>query len=186
VNPVERIVREIGMPMVARPRVRLVHPKGILMRWNTAGIYLPYSGEGHVDAGMLPVQVPFTLAHEMAHGYGLTDEGDCNFLAYLACIRSESPLVQFSGHLTYWRYVAGAYRYAFPAKFKEVYQDLPRLVLNTLEEIHQNDARYPDILPKLRNMVYDSYLKSQGVHEGLQSYHRIVQLVWAYNLTNGN
>jgi hypothetical protein len=174
------VIREAGYPNVASPRARLVGPRGLLMRWNTAGIYVPFSGEGHVDAGMLPVQVPFTLAHEMGHGFGVTDEGDCNFLGYLVCKRSDDPLVRFSGLLTYWRYVASEYRRTFPEEYAESYERLPILVRETLAAIRANDALYPDLFPRVRNAVYDSYLKTQGIPEGLQSYYRIVQLVWAY------
>jgi len=53
-------------------------------------------------------------------------------------------------------------------------------VKQLLSDIHKNDAKYPDLLPKFRNAVYDTYLKSQGVADGLHSYSRVVQLVWAY------
>ena len=176
-----QVIAEAGYHVTATPRVRVVRPKGILMRWNTAGIYLPFSGEGHVDAGMLPVQIPFTLAHEMAHGFGVTDEGDCNFLAYLACRNAADPAVRFAGVLTYWRYAASAYRRVFPEAFNSRYDQLPAVVRRILAEIHANDARYPDLFPKLRNAVYDSYLKTQGVHEGLLSYNRVVELAVAYH-----
>ena len=51
------------------------------------------------------LQIPFTLAHEMAHGYGITDEGDCNTLAYLVCLHSKNKAIQYSGLLAYLRYL---------------------------------------------------------------------------------
>jgi hypothetical protein len=180
VQDLRDVLEQFDFPLCKSPRVRIVRPKGILMRWNTAGIYVPYSGEGHVDAGMLAVQIPFTLAHEMAHGFGVTDEADCNFLAYLVCRQSKDPLVRFAGILGYWRYVAGEYRFQFPEEYKKVFEELPDLVKALLLEIRANDAKYPDLFPKLRNAVYDTYLKTQGVHDGLMSYNRVVQMVWAY------
>lgn len=175
-----QVLREHGFPLGNSPSVRIVRPKGILMRWNTAGIYVPFSGESHVDAGMLPIQIPFTVAHEMAHGFGVTDEADCNFLAYLACKESDDPVVRFAGIFSYWRYVASAYRYTFPEEYAVEFEQLPELVKQLLADIRSNDAKYPDFFPKLRNKVYDTYLKSQGVPDGLLSYDRVVQLVWAY------
>ena len=174
------VLRDYGFPLSYSPRVRIVKPKGILMRWNTAGIYVPFSGESHVDAGMLPIQIPFTLTHEMAHGFGVADEGDCNFLAYLACNASEEPIVRFAGIFSYWRYVASEYRFTFQEEYNMEFQQLPELVKRLLAEIRANDAKYPDLFPRFRNTVYDTYLKSQGVHDGLQSYDRVVQLVWEY------
>jgi hypothetical protein len=175
-----QVLQKHQFPLSYSPSVRIIRPRGILMRWNTAGIYFPFTGESHVDAGMLPVQIPFTLAHEMAHGFGVTDEGDCNFLAYLACKESNDPTVQFAGLFTYWRYVASEYRFLFPDQYDAQYRELPEMIKQLLKEIRENDAKYPDLFPKLRNTVYDTYLKSQGVHDGLMSYNRVVELVWRY------
>ena len=149
------------------------------MRFSTAGIYIPYSGEGHVDAGMLPVQIPFTMAHELGHGYGVTDEGECNFLAYIVCTTADDPMVRFSGLLAYWRYVAAEYRRFAPEAYKEQYNALPDLVRTTLQSIYENNRKYPDIMPQTRNLVYDTYLRSNGVDGGLVSYNRIVRWVAA-------
>jgi len=40
-------------------------------------------------------------------------------------------------------------------------------------------------MPKVRNAVYDSYLKSHGVKEGLRSYSRMILLVDAWNRKEG-
>ena len=174
------VVDEMGYSMAIPVRCRIIRPKGILLRLNTAGVFIPYAGEGHVDAGLLPVQLPYTMIHEMAHGYGITDEGECNFVAYLACRDADDELIRFSGLLGYWRYVAFEYRKMFPDRFEEDYELLSPFLRNTLRAIHENNRRYPDFLPRLRNKVYDTYLKSNGVREGLRSYSQVVMLVHAY------
>ncbi|MCB0582976.1 MAG: DUF3810 family protein, partial [Phaeodactylibacter sp.] len=70
------------------------------------GLYFPFTGEGHIDAGLHPLQKPYVMAHELAHGYGFGDEGTCNFLGYLACIGSDDPVIAYIGHLNYWRTLA--------------------------------------------------------------------------------
>ena len=177
---VERRIVPLDYAEVARPRGRLLRPTGVLLRFSTAGIYIPYSGEGHVDAGMLPVQIPFTMSHEIAHGYGVTDEGECNFLAYLACTDSDDALVRYSGLISYWRYVASEYRRNFPEEYKTQYEIVHPLVKETLVAIRDNNMKYPDIMPKVRNAVYDTYLRSNGVDDGLVSYSRMVRMVSAY------
>ena len=177
---VSHLITPLGYPDVPRPRGRLLGPKGVLLRFSTAGIYIPYSGEGHVDAGMLPVQIPFTMSHEIAHGYGVTDEGECNFVAYLACSASEDVFTRFSGLLSYWRYVASEYRRNFPDSYKTRFEELHPLIRETLIAIHENNSKYPDIMPRVRNAVYDTYLRSNGVEDGLISYSRMVRMVSAY------
>jgi uncharacterized protein DUF3810 len=174
------VLQEAGFPMSKTPRGRLIRPKGILLRFSTAGIYIPFSGEGHVDAGILPFQVPFTMTHELAHGYGVTDEGECNFLAYLACSQSEDPVIRYSALLGYWRYVAFDFRRHYRDKYTVLYETMPDLVKETMTAISKNNEKYPDIMPRMRNAVYDSYLRSNGIAEGLVSYNRVVRMVYAY------
>src|SRR5690606_23696764 len=81
---VENALRTLGLPAKGRVRRRQVWPAGTLLRVRTTGIYIPQSLEGHIDKGLLAVEKPFTPAHGMAHGYGVTDEGACNFIAWLA------------------------------------------------------------------------------------------------------
>ena len=51
------VLQQAGFPTSKTPRGRMIRPKGILLRFSTAGIYIPYTGEGHVDAGMLPQKI---------------------------------------------------------------------------------------------------------------------------------
>ena len=39
---------------------------------------------------------------------------------------------------------------------------------------------YPDIMPKVRDAVYDTYLKSHGVAGGLSNYSKVVELTIAW------
>lgn len=177
---VEAILGQLGFPTYGRVRGREINPKGVLLRISTAGIYIPFVAEGHIDNGLHPLQKPFTLAHEMMHGYGFTDEGTCNFLAYLACQLSEKPLIQYAGELGYWRYLAFSYRRQEEMSYLDKRKKLPIGIRNDLYSIYVNGQNYPDILPSFRDAAYDSFLKSQGVEEGLNSYNKIVKLVRAY------
>jgi len=82
----EGFLRENDYPDYGRVRIRKLKPKGTLLRISTAGVYIPFSIEGHIDAGLHPLTWPATMAHEMAHGYGFTDEGTCNFIGHLVVL----------------------------------------------------------------------------------------------------
>ena len=58
----------------------------------------PYFLETLVSSQLLPFERPFVLAHEWSHLTGLADEGDANFLGWLACVRAAPPQ-QYSGWL---------------------------------------------------------------------------------------
>ncbi|MCB0644872.1 MAG: DUF3810 family protein, partial [Phaeodactylibacter sp.] len=121
-------------PTDGEVRALLVKPKGVLMRFSSSGVYLPWVGEGHVDAAVHPIQIPFVMAHEMAHGYCFGNEGICNFIAYLVCIQSDDPLVLYSGIMGYWRYLAGDYRQINPDAYAAAYEALPEAIKGDLQD----------------------------------------------------
>ena len=96
---VKSVVENWGYPAMGRVRARLIHPKGILLRFSSSGVYLPWTGEGHIDAGLYPLNWPFVMAHEMSHGYGIANEGVCNFLAFQVCSTDPDPYIRYSGTL---------------------------------------------------------------------------------------
>ena len=168
---------QLNYPVPASVKARSMWPKGLLLRISTAGVYIPFTGEGHIDGGLHPLQIPFVSAHEMSHGFGFGDEGTCNFLAYLALIESDNPLLVYVGHFSYWRYVASNYRRYDREGYKLFYDEkVPAGVKNDLIAIHTEMNKYPDILPRLRDAMYNNYLKAQGIKEGIQNYSRILML----------
>ena len=174
---VENALAVVGAGHKGRVRVRQLWPKGFLLRWSTAGIYIPHAIEGHIDGGLLSVQKPFTLAHEMAHGYGIADEGACNFIAWLTCSHSRDPWIRYGGALTYWRYAAAEMP---DTAVMAVVKDIDPFVKRSLELLRENDKKYPDIMPQVRDALYSSYLKSHGVKGGLRSYNEVVSMVQQY------
>ncbi len=182
-SDVESWLEEHGYSTVGRVRGRYVLPKGIFLRFSSSGLYFPFTGEGHVDAGLHPLQKPYVMAHEMAHGYGFGDEGTCNFIAYLSCIRSKDPVIAYSGHLNYWRTLAGDYLQYEPEKYRQFRESMPLGIQADLDAINEVLRRYPDIMPHFRYYAYDAYLKAQGIDEGIRNYDRVTMLVRAWRLS---
>ena len=174
----QSVLSDIGFPTVPLRRLRVL-PKGALLRFGTAGVYSPWTGDPHIDGALHPLQQVFTATHEMAHQQGVTDEGDCNLLAYLAGVRSPDIRIRYSAELTYLRYL----RAAISKRDRETFEGLspklaPRVLLD-LREVRAAQDAYPEIAPAARDLIYDSYLKTQGVSEGLSSYGRIIDHVVA-------
>lgn len=167
----------LNIKITGKPRVRTLRPKGVLMRFKTAGIYIPHAFEGHIDGGLLPIEHPFTMAHEMSHAYGITGEGDCNFLAFLACISSEDPYFRYSANLDYSLYLLRDVYRTNKAKHAAFKDKLHPGYQADIRSMIENGDKYPDILPALRDLMYDNYLKSQGISDGIKNYSRIIQMV---------
>ena len=162
------------------PTVRQLKPKGNILRISTAGFYLPFTGECNIDAGLHALEKPAVVAHELSHGFGITDEGSCNFWSYVACINSNSLFIEYSGRLMYMRELLPALRRADPKKYGDVYDLIDPIVIDHLKAIRDNHRKYPDILPQLRDRIYDGYLKMNHIEGGLLSYSRVVEMVENY------
>ena len=176
----EALLSRWGFPTPGRVQVRKLLP-GMLLHFRTSGIYIPHAFQGHLDNGLYYKQHPFTIAHEMAHGYGVTDESVCNFIAYLTCKASDNALTRYSGELAYWRYLAKYYRYYFPEEYKTIREGLSDEIKNDLSQINIHISKYKDWMPVLRDILYDNYLKTHGVKAGIRSYDLMIQLIASYN-----
>ena len=171
----------LGIKTAGKPRVRTLEPKGILMRWKTAGIYIPHAFEGHIDGGLLAIEHPFTIAHEMSHAYGIAGEGDCNFTAFIACSTSENLYFQYSAYVDYSIYLLRDVYRTNKVIHKEIYSSLHPGFKADIKALVENGKKYPDILPAIRDLFYDNYLKSQGIPDGIKNYSRIINMVINYN-----
>ncbi|HQR31844.1 MAG TPA: DUF3810 domain-containing protein [Blastocatellia bacterium] len=62
-------------------------------------VYIPYTGEATYNENLLDCDLPFVIAHAKAHQRGFAREDEANFIAFLACIKSNEPYVRYSGFL---------------------------------------------------------------------------------------
>ena len=146
-----------------------------MFRWSTAGIYWPFSGECNVENGLHRIAKPEITSHELAHAYGVTDEGDCNLIAYYACSQSENAEMVYSAAINYFKELL--------MSTKDDAQYLNKLVEEVkfdLQDIRDQHRKFPRFSPKLRDKVYDAYLRANRVEEGIASYRNFV--VKKYNI----
>ncbi len=182
----KRAYKAMRLPTYGNVRARKIKPKGSLLHISTAGVYLPFAGEGHIDAGLHPITHPFTMMHEMSHGYGWTGEDVCNFLALMASINSDHLQIRYSGYFGYWRYLRSQVYQINPSDFDLYYRSVPEVILQDFKDINAYAQRYKDILPELRDLFYDNYLKSHGISSGLISYSQMIVLTHEWQQQYGD
>lgn len=162
-------LRAIGFETPGQPRMRLVSNSGWMRRIGVSGIYFPFSGECHADASYPLLRQWFIVAHEYAHAYGVTHEGECNFVAFAALIKSGQPKFAYAA----WFELIGDL-------MNNSRKDLtPAPLLADRLEMRRNADRYPPLLGRLPEISNDLYLRSQGVEEGIHSYAFTPRLVAA-------
>jgi len=74
---------------------------------------------------------------------------------------------------------------ANPERWKVQEEKVSNLVLEDLREMREYSDRYPDIMPKLRNLFYDNYLKSHGISSGLINYSEVIKFSYAWQQKEG-
>jgi hypothetical protein len=159
--------------------VTLTQPKTTLLEpyYEAAGIggqYAPFSFETLLNKSFLPFETPRALAHEWAHVAGFTDEGDANYIGTLACLRSDDPLIQYSG--AFWTYAE------LPAAQRRRLKLDPRVIADFRASRIRFERHFVPQLFSIQWHVYDRYLRSNGVSGGVASYGYFLRLLVASQL----
>jgi hypothetical protein len=170
----------LGLNFTGRPRTKEFPPEGFMRRMGILGIYFPFTGESYLDPSLHALEKPFTIAHEMAHSYGVTDEGEANFIAWVICTRSEEPILRYAAHLLLLRYQLRDYHGMDQDGAFCWMENLPRGIIQDLISIRESAEAYPPLWLEMSRKSNDLFLKSQGVKAGIKSYQQLPMLASAW------
>lgn len=171
---------EVGLNISGHPRAKPFPPNGFMRSMGILGIYFPYVGESYFDPSLHTLEKPFTIAHEMMHSLGVTDEGEANFIAWVICTKAEEALLRYSAHLILLRYQLRDYHAIDPDGAFCWMETLPRGIVQDLIAIRKSAEAYPPIWLEFSRKSNDLFLKSQGVKSGIQSYQKFPMLAAAW------
>ncbi len=149
----------------------------LFSRLGISGIFIPFTGEPLFNHHMPEASKPIAIAHEKAHQRGITDEGEANLAAVLACLRTPEPYLQYAAALyASSTLLAAANRYA-PEEAQALAAQWgpgPRRDLQAIREfweLHRGPAM------RVADRVNDAYLRSNRVEGGAQSYGRVASML---------
>ena len=154
--------------------VAVTAPKTTIFQryYDAAGIggqYSPFSFETLLNASFLPFETPRALAHEWAHVAGFTGEGDANYVATLACLRSEDALIRYSG--AFWTYGD------LPEAERRKLRLDPRVVADFRAASERFRRGYVPQIFAVQWRFYDRYLRANNVAGGVASYGGFLKLL---------
>lgn len=170
----------LGLNFTGKPRTKLFPPPGFMRKMGILGIYFPFTGESYIDPTLHALEQPFTVAHEMAHSYGVTDEGEANFIAWVICTNSEDPLLRYSGHLRLLQYQMRDFYRMAPDEYKEWVKGLSTGIRNDLNSLRESSEAVKAYSMELSRKSNDIFLKSQGVKAGVNSYQQLPMLAFSW------
>ncbi len=136
------------------------------------GVTFAPLGEANINTLNLQFDIPFTVAHEIAHTKGVMREDDANQLACYVCLNSEHPYLRYSAYMRYFDQIEQmATRYYL----EEDEMPLRRLDYQTHYYKSYNYAvafwKKHNLLKSIGDFFNDLYIKSSGVKEGTASYN---------------
>lgn len=163
--------------LTARPKALI--SSGLFSRLGITGLYMPFTGEAHVNVDAPAMLWPATACHELAHQRGLAREDEASFVGYLAGRAHPDPDFRYSAAFDVLGDVLSALadvdpegaRGAFLALDPGVRRDF--LALTAWTRRHTGPAR------SAARSLNDAYLRAQGQADGVRSYGRVVDLLLA-------
>lgn len=135
----QETLSKINYSWFGNPSVKPFYPAGALRRMGIFGIYFPFTGEGYLDPSLHPLERTFTMAHELAHGFGITDEGEANFMGWLVCTRSEDAYLRYTGALKLFRYQLNDLYRMDPETYQQFISQLPVEIRQDIREVQQSN-----------------------------------------------
>ena len=142
----------------------------VYLEFQITGVSFNAFGEANINVMNTKVNLPFTIAHELAHTKGVMREDDANKLAFYVCLNSESPYLRYSAYTSYFyqmkSMVSGSY---LTESEREGLHSVDAAFNKTQSYVNQFWKKH-NLLEDIGNWFNNLYIKSSGVKEGTSSY----------------
>lgn len=178
-----------------------VRPKPIyfsffMSQMDLMGIYFPFSMEANYNNDMYKAKLLNTVCHELAHTKGFIREDEANFIAFMACSRSENVEYRYSGYLAALTQVRGKIfdyadeetKIAFDSAISDlVWADIDGNSAYWRSVDEAEDTVFDsDTVGEISQKALETNLQMNGIEDGTQSYGRMVDLMLGYYADKGD
>ena len=182
----KRISEKYDFIMGFSSRVKPVMNSGMMSKAGLLGMYTYYTGESNVNVEYNDYNLVFTCAHEMAHQRGLSKEDDPNFMAFLVCLESDDPYINYCGYLNMFEYMLNPLYKALKeeentAKYYSILRKADERARTDIGVASKKTAENQSgLIYKISNTANDTYIKINGDENGSASYGLVIELTAAY------
>ena len=155
------------------PRAKTITSKKIMSHMHITGVFFAPFGEANVNPLTPAMDMPVTMAHELAHAKGAMRESDANLVAYWLAITSDDEYLRYSGYSScYYRLLYVLLDYDMNNDTNLYGELISSLNPKIRREILLNNEFWNsyDLLDKIADALTDLYLKLQGQKNGTGSY----------------
>ena len=172
------------------PDVKNLMSSNLMSQAYTGGYYFPFSVEANANGNMYIANYPAVYCHELSHLHGYIYEDEANYLAYQACINSDSDFFKYSGYLSVLVYIDNAYFHVIDDDYsyyitqteveEQVWKDNVFLTEEAWEEVEDDAFLSTDTVDEISDEFTETTLNLNGVEEGMVSYSLVVDLMLQY------
>ena len=152
----------------------------LMSNMNFTGVFFPITGEANLNVHSPQSFLPATLAHEIAHQRGVAAEDEANFVAVMACLKSEDPAFVYSAALLAYIHLGNALHSADYEAWENLYYQIDDAVQMDLRENNEYWAGFETKTAEISERVYSGFLLNNGQELGIKSYGACVDLLVAY------
>ena len=124
--------------------------------------------------------MPSTTIHEMAHQRGYSSEDEANFIGYIGSINHPDVDFRYSGYILALVHTSNELARVDYDKLKELNKNISNDVISDIKYNSQFWEKYEGKVEKISNEINNTYLKSNGIKEGVENYGEMVKLLLTY------
>lgn len=162
------------------PRPKRILFSAAMSRTELTGVYVPFTMEANVNVDVPEYSIASTMCHELAHLRGFIREDEANYIAYLACMASDNPELQYSGLMEALILSGNALYGKNPDLYYEIRAGYDEGVNRDLAANSAYWAQFHNTkISNTTEKLNDTYLKANNQADGVQSYGRMVDLLLA-------
>jgi hypothetical protein len=144
--------------------------------------YLPFTGEVFYQSDLSPIELPFAIARAKAYQRGYAREDEANFVAFLVCTTSASPVVRYSGYLHGVRVLEELKRSGIIGDYRSAIGEGPQ---QNLDRLRSGSANMIGGMTRAAfDLLFNFHLQVNRVERGIKSGDGDVDLIIYYYLKN--
>ena len=142
----------------------------IYREFQITGVTFSPLAEANIDTMVPNGDIPFTVAHELAHTKGVMREDDANILAFYVCLNSEHPLLRFSAYNRYFYLINNMGSKTYLTDEERTHLVGINAAFGKYDQYERKYWADHDLLKHIGDFINNMYIKSSGVEEGASSY----------------
>ena len=172
-------------PTVEVPKIKKIKNEALASRLGILGKYSSLTSEVSVNFSAPEYTVCFSTAHELAHLFGISGEGEACFFAFLASLETEDEGIMYSACLSAFEAVFAEFSSNNKELSQKIYKSLPEIAKNDISEYsifyYKNHGKITDTADKANGALLD--FATQGKEKDYSLFSR---LLVAYLTSCGN